>query len=109
LTQQCYCGILTVEEETAAAARSAHKETAQTHTERHTHRERSKETETMKKTVIEKQADKEAKRQTTKKRHKEAQKRDRVHIAWNTGTRTHKSKKDYNRQRDKRQAEREEE
>ena len=63
----------------------------------------------MKKTAIDKQADKEAKRQTTKKRHKEAQKRDRVHIAWNTGTRTHRSKKDYNRQRDKKQAEREEE
>lgn len=60
----------------------------------------------MKKTAIEKQAEREAKRQTTKKRYKEAQKRDRAHIEWNTGTRTHKSKRDYNRQRDKRQAER---
>ena len=61
----------------------------------------------MKKTKAEKEADKLKRKSMTKKEYKEAHKGQRVHVSWNTGTRTHKTNKDYNRQREKRELQRE--
>lgn len=46
------------------------------------------------------------KKSMTKKAYLDSVRRDRENIKWNTGTRVHTSNKDYNRQRDKREAER---
>ena len=46
------------------------------------------------------------KRSTTKKKYKESKREERAFIQWNTGTRVHSTNKDYNRQRDKKLAER---
>jgi len=46
------------------------------------------------------------KKSMTKKEYLNSMKRDRENIKWNTGTRVHTSNKDYNRQRDKKEAER---
>lgn len=46
------------------------------------------------------------KKSMTKKSYLDSVRRDRENIKWNTGTRVHTSNKDYNRQRDKREAER---
>jgi len=55
---------------------------------------------------IEKEADLLKKKSMTKKEYLNSMKRDRENIKWNTGTRVHTSNKDYNRQRDKKEAER---
>lgn len=61
----------------------------------------------MKKTRAEKEADKLKRKSMTKKDYKKAQSAQRVHVPWNTGTRTHKTNKDYNRQREKKELQRE--
>lgn len=61
----------------------------------------------MKKAKITRQAEDAQRKAMTKKALKEVHKAQRVHDTMNTGTRTHKTSKQYDRQRDKRQAERE--
>ena len=50
---------------------------------------------------LEKEAILNMKKSMTKKEFMEFNKSQRVNVMWNTGTRTHKSKKDYNRQKNK--------
>lgn len=54
-----------------------------------------------KKMKLEKEAILNMKKSMTKKEFMEFNKSQRVNVMWNTGTRTHKSKKDYNRQKNK--------
>lgn len=58
------------------------------------------------KTKIEKLALEQRKKSMSKKAFEEYQKAQRVCVGFNTGTRTHKSKKDYNRQASKLEAKR---
>ena len=55
----------------------------------------------MKKSKLDKQIEKNRKQSMTKKQLVEYNKTQRTCVAWNTGTRTHASVKDYNRQREK--------